>query len=77
MPVSYTHLYGRPDATDQEVEDVARLIHAHDFIMHMPKGYDSEVGEGGDMLSTGQKQLLSFARAIPVSYTHLILDHGI
>lgn len=68
--------YGRPQAADEEVEAVARLIHAHDFIMHMPKGYDSEVGEGGDMLSTGQKQLLSFARALLSDPSIVILDEA-
>ena len=52
--------YGRRDASDEEVEQVARLIQAHDFISRMEKGYDTEVGEGGDRLSTGQKQLISF-----------------
>ena len=56
--------FGRPDATEEEVIAVAKLIHAHDFIMKTEKGYQSEVGEGGDLLSTGQKQLLSFARAL-------------
>lgn len=68
--------YGRPSASDEEVEEVAKLIHAHDFIIHMPKGYDSEVGEGGDMLSTGQKQLLSFARALLSDPSIVILDEA-
>ena len=56
--------FGRPDASEEEVIEVAKLIHAHDFIMKMEKGYHSQVGEGGDLLSTGEKQLISFARAL-------------
>ena len=54
--------YGRLDATDEEIIEAAKLVNAHDFIMKMEDGYDSEVGEGGSMLSTGEKQLISFAR---------------
>lgn len=68
--------YGRADATDEEVERVARLIQAHDFISRMEKGYDSEVGEGGDRLSTGQKQLISFARAMLSNPAIVILDEA-
>ena len=68
--------YGRADATDEEVEHVARLIQAHDFISRMEKGYDSEVGEGGDRLSTGQKQLISFARAMLSNPAIGILDEA-
>lgn len=68
--------YGRADATDEEVEQVARLIQAHDFISRMEKGYDSEVGEGGDRLSTGQKQLISFARAMLSNPAIVILDEA-
>ena len=56
--------YGRLDATDEEVEEAAKMVGAHDFIMNMEKGYDTEAGEGGSNMSTGQKQLISFARAI-------------
>lgn len=56
--------YGRLDATDGEIEAAAKLVSAHDAIMHMENGYDSDVGEGGDQLSTGEKQLISFARAV-------------
>ena len=56
--------YGRLDATDEEIEAAAKLVSAHDAIMHMENGYDSDVGEGGDQLSTGEKQLISFARAV-------------
>lgn len=68
--------YGRPDATRKEVEHVAKLIHAHDFIMRLEHGYDSEVGEGGARLSTGQKQLLSFARALLCDPSIVILDEA-
>lgn len=68
--------YGRADATDEEVEHVTRLIQAHDFISRMEKGYDSEVGEGGDRLSTGQKQLISFARAMLSNPAIVILDEA-
>ena len=68
--------FGRPDATREEVIEVAKLIHAHDFIMKTEKGYDSEVGEGGDMLSTGEKQLISFARALLSDPRIVILDEA-
>lgn len=68
--------YGNPMASDMEVEKVAKLIQAHDFIMRLDKGYDSEVGEGGDRLSTGEKQLLSFARAILSNPSIVILDEA-
>jgi len=50
--------YGRLDATDEEVVEAAKLVNAHDFIMKLEKGYDTDVGEGGNRLSTGQKQLI-------------------
>jgi ATP-binding cassette subfamily B protein len=56
--------YGRLEASDQEVEEAARLARAHEFIAAMEKGYDEEVGEGGGRLSVGQKQLVSLARAV-------------
>ncbi len=56
--------YGRLDATDEEVEEAARLAGAHDFITRFEKGYEDEVGEGGNSLSVGQKQLISLARAV-------------
>ena len=68
--------FGRPDATREEVIEVAKLIHAHEFIMKTEKGYDSEVGEGGDMLSTGEKQLISFARALLSNPRIVILDEA-
>jgi len=68
--------YGRLDATDAEVEAAARLVGAHDFIAAMEDGYRSEVGEGGVRLSTGQKQLLSFARAILAEPQLLVMDEA-
>ncbi|HBT19733.1 MAG TPA: ABC transporter ATP-binding protein [Clostridiaceae bacterium] len=56
--------YGKLEATEEEIIEAAKVVHAHDFIMKLEKGYDTEVGEGGGMLSTGEKQLVSFARAI-------------
>jgi ATP-binding cassette, subfamily B, bacterial len=68
--------YGRLDATDAEIEAAAALAHAHDFITEMDKGYDEEVGEGGNLLSVGQKQLISIARAILADPDILILDEA-
>lgn len=56
--------YGKLDASEEEIIEAAKVVHAHEFIMKLEKGYDTEVGEGGGMLSTGEKQLISFARAI-------------
>lgn len=56
--------YGKLTATDEDIIEAAKVVHAHEFIMKLEKGYDTEVGEGGGMLSTGEKQLISFARAI-------------
>ena len=68
--------YGRLDATDDEIIAAAKLVNAHEFITKMEKGYDSEVGEGGAKLSTGQKQLISFARAILADPRIFILDEA-
>ena len=68
--------YGRLDATDDEVIAAAKAVHAHDFIMQMEKGYDTEVRERGSRLSTGQKQLISFARALLADPKILILDEA-
>ncbi len=56
--------YGRLDATDEEIEEATKVVGAYDFIMHFEKGFDTEVGEGGNLLSVGQKQLISLARAV-------------
>lgn len=68
--------YGRLDATDEQVIEAAKAIGADEFISQMDKGYLSEVGEGGNKLSTGQKQLISFARAILADPRLLILDEA-
>lgn len=68
--------YGRPDATMEEIEAAVASVHAKEFIDRMEKGYDSDVGEGGDLLSTGEKQLLSFARAILADPRIFVLDEA-
>ena len=68
--------YGRLGASDAEVEEAAKLVNAHDFIINLPQGYDTEVGEGGGLLSTGQKQLISFARAILADPRIFVLDEA-
>ncbi|MBQ4075106.1 MAG: ABC transporter ATP-binding protein [Clostridia bacterium] len=68
--------YGRLDATDEEVIQAAKTVHAHDFIMQMQKGYQTEVNERGSSLSQGQKQLISFARALLNDPKILILDEA-
>lgn len=69
-------LYGRPDATQEEIEAAVKSVHADGVIARMDKGYDSDVGEGGDLLSTGEKQLLSFARAILADPRIFVLDEA-
>ena len=68
--------YARLDATDAEVEAAARLVNAEPFILKMDKGYDADVGEGGSRLSTGEKQLISFARAILADPRIFVLDEA-
>lgn len=68
--------YGRLNATDEEIVNAAKLVNAHEFIMHLEKGYDTEVGEGGSRLSTGEKQLISFARAILANPKIFVLDEA-
>ncbi|MCK9443326.1 MAG: ABC transporter ATP-binding protein/permease [Tissierellaceae bacterium] len=68
--------YGNLDATDEEIVEAAKLVDAHGFIMETEKGYDTEVGEGGGLLSTGQKQLISFARAIVRNPRLFVLDEA-
>ncbi|SUY46569.1 ABC transporter ATP-binding protein [Clostridium putrefaciens] len=69
-------IYGKLEATDEEIERASKLVNAHNFIMKMEKGYDSEVGEGGGNLSTGEKQLISFARAIVANPALFVLDEA-
>ena len=68
--------YGRLDATDEEVVEAAKIAKAHDFIVDLEHGYDEEVGEGGGLLSVGQKQLISLARAVLADPDILIMDEA-
>ena len=69
-------LMGNPAATEEEIWNAIRAVSAEDVIAHLEKGLDTDVGEGGDLLSTGEKQLISFARAILADPRILILDEA-
>jgi ATP-binding cassette, subfamily B, bacterial len=68
--------YGRLDATDSEIEEAAKVVGAHEFILALDNGYDEQVGEGGSLLSVGQKQLISLARAVLANPDIFIMDEA-
>jgi len=69
-------LYGNPNASEEEIERALKLVSADEVVAKMEKGIDTDVGEGGDLLSTGEKQLISFARAILADPRILVLDEA-
>ena len=68
--------FAKPNATDEEVRRAARMVHAEEFILQLPGGYDAQVGEGGGRLNTGQKQLLSLARVLLADPRIFVLDEA-
>lgn len=68
--------YGRLEATDEQIEEAAKMVGAHEFIQELDHGYDEQVGEGGGKLSVGQKQLISLARAVLASPDIFIMDEA-
>jgi ABC-type transport system involved in Fe-S cluster assembly fused permease/ATPase subunit len=74
--IRYNIAYGRPDATQAEIEQAARLAQVHDFVLRLPEGYDTRVGERGLKLSGGEKQRVAIARTILKNPRILVLDEA-